>query len=65
MAGGAIIQGMESKSKFPLWLALVIYVWLCIMVFVVVVGYFTPVAEITPKDYDSYENYHTVYLKAR
>jgi hypothetical protein len=56
---------MESKSKFPLWLALVIYVWLCIMVFVVVVGYFTPVAEITPKDYDSYENYHTVYLKAR
>jgi hypothetical protein len=50
---------MESK-KFPLWLALVIYVALCVLTFVVVVGYFTP----TPatKDYDAYENYHKVTL---
>lgn len=63
MAGDAIIQGMESKSKFPLWLALTIYVWLCVVVFVVVVGYLSPIN--TPKDYNTLENIRRVYIEAR
>lgn len=56
---------MESKRDFPLWLGMVIYAALCVLVFVVVVGFFTPISEVTQKDYDAYENYHNVYLKAR
>jgi hypothetical protein len=54
---------MESKSKFPLWLALTIYVWLCVVVFVVVVGYLSPIN--TPKDYNTLENIRRVYIEAR
>jgi hypothetical protein len=54
---------MESKSKFPLWLALTIYVWLCVVVFVVVVGYLSPVSN--PKDYNTLENIRRVYIEAR
>ena len=37
---------MKSKQEFPLWLGMVIYAALCVLVFVVVVGYFTPEKEV-------------------
>jgi len=52
---------MEKKAN--LTLAVLFYIAMCALVFIVVVGFLQPIN--TPKDYDTLENIHRVYIKAR
>jgi len=52
---------MEKKAN--LTLAILFYIAMCALVFIVVVGYLQPIN--TPKDYDTLENTRPVYIEAR
>jgi len=54
---------MENKSKFSSLLGLLVYAAWCVLVFVVAVGYLAPIN--TPKDFNTLENIHRVYIETR